>query len=246
MTDLPRLSVVVPAHNSGVALPAQRRDLATALAESPGAEVILVENGSRDGTWDRAQALAARSDWPVPVIACQSPVGLGEAYAEGIRRARGDVVLLTADDLPFGMTDVAAYRAAGCPTGLVIGSKAHPDSVVPRSALRRLMTFVFTWLRRIVLRMSVGDTQGTVFVPTAWAREVLPRLREGGYLFSTELLYAGHCQGLAITEVPITLRQHADAGGTRIRVADIGEMAAGLVRLRRRAVVLGARRTVAG
>lgn len=239
MTGQPRLSVVVPAHNSGPVLDQSVEILAAALADVPGAEVILVENGSRDGTWARAQALAARS-WPVRVVACQSPVGLGEAYAEGIRRATGEVVLLTADDLPFGMTDVAAWAAAGWPDGLVIGSKAHPDSVVPRAFVRRLMTFVFTWLRRLVLHLTVGDTQGTVFAPADWARGVTPRLAEGGYLFSTELLYAAHLQGLAITEVPIALRPRDDDGGTRIRVSDVLEMTTGLVRLRRRAATLSA------
>lgn len=237
--QMPSLSIVVPAHNSGAALEASVEILTAALTDAPGAEVILVENGSRDGTWERAQALAARP-WAIPVVACQSPVGLGRAYAEGIRRATGDVVLLTADDLPFGMTDVSAWRAAGCPTGVVVGSKAHPDSRVPRAFLRRLMTFVFTWLRRIVLRLDVGDTQGTVFVPADWARAVLPVLAEGGYLFSTELLYAGHLQGLPITEVPIVLRDRDDDGGTRIRVADVLEMAVGLIRLRRRAGSLSA------
>lgn len=237
MSESLTLSVVVPAHNSGAVLDHTVQTLAAALADSPGAEVILVENGSRDRTWQRAQELAARS-WAVPVVACQSPVGLGEAYAEGIRRARGDLVLLTADDLPFGMTDVASWRAAGCPAGLAVGSKAHPASVVPRGFLRRLMTFVFTWLRRLLLDLQVGDTQGTVFVPTAWARGVLPRLVESGYLFSTELLYAAHLQGLAITEVPITLEQRPDDGGTRIKVSDVVQMASGLVRLRRRAATL--------
>lgn len=234
----PRLSVVVPAHNSGEALGHTVEILTAALADAPGAEVILVENGSCDGTWAKAQRLAAGS-WPVPVVACQAPVGLGRAYAEGIRRATGDLVLLTADDLPFGMSDVASWRAAGCPEGLVIGSKAHPESVVPRALLRRVMTFVFTWLRRIVLNLQVGDTQGTVFVPTAWAQRAVPRLTEPGYLFSTELLYAAHLQGQAITEVPITLRERQDDGGTRIRVADVWAMAAGLLRLRRRARELG-------
>ncbi|QQS02427.1 MAG: glycosyltransferase family 2 protein [Austwickia sp.] len=238
MSERPALSVVVPAHNSGPVLEHSVQTLTCALADLPGAEVILVENGSRDGTWRLAQDLAARA-WLVPVQAVQSAVGLGNAYAEGVRRATGDLVLLTADDLPFGMTDVAGWEAAGCPAGIVIGSKAHRDSVVPRAVLRRVMTFVFTWLRRIVLRLDVGDTQGTVFVPAGWAREVLPRLVEGGYLFSTELLYAAHLQGLPITEVPITLRERDDDGGTRIKVSDVLEMALGLLRLRRRAGQLG-------
>ncbi|GAB78459.1 Glycosyltransferase involved in cell wall bisynthesis [Austwickia chelonae] len=233
MSATPALSVIVPAHNAGPVLETTVEQLTAALADIPGSEVIIIENGSTDGTWALAQELGAR-EWPTPVVVCQSAVGLGEAYREGIRRATGERLLLTADDLPFGMSDVEAWRLAGCPGGLVVGSKAHPGSTVPRAFVRRLMTLVFTTLRRGTLALHVGDTQGTVFVPTAWAREVLPRLREGGYLFSTELLYAAHLQGHPITEVPIVLRERDDDGGTRIKVSDILEMAFGLVKLRRR------------
>lgn len=229
----PRLSVVVPAHNSGPGLTDTVEKLTAALADWPDAEVIVIENGSTDGTWERAQELGAR-EWPIPVTVCRSETGLGRAYGEGIRRAKGDVLLLTADDLPFDMTDVDAWKAAGYPKGLVVGSKAHPGSTVPRALVRRVMTFVFTGLRRGVLQLNVGDTQGTVFVPAEWGRSILPSLKEPGYLFSTELLYAGHLQGLAISEVPIRLRPREEDGGTRIKVSDILQMASGLVRLRRR------------
>ena len=104
---MPVLSIIVPAHNSGTRLEGTvdllRRELGDA-----GIEVIIVENGSTDDTWEVAQRLAATSG-PFPVLACQSDVGLGAAYREGIRRASGQTLLLTADDLPFGLTDIDAW-----------------------------------------------------------------------------------------------------------------------------------------
>lgn len=217
---MPVLSIIVPAHNSGTRLEGTvdllRRELGDA-----GIEVIIVENGSTDDTWEVAQRLAATSG-PFPVLACQSDVGLGAAYREGIRRASGQTLLLTADDLPFGLTDIDAWRRVDA-TALVVGSKAHRESRVPRSLLR--------W---VVLGMTVADCQGTIFAPRDWLAARLPDLREDGYLASTEIVYLAQQQGKPVIEVPVTLAPRHDDGKTRIRLGDIRDMAFGLLRLRTR------------
>ena len=217
---MPVLSIIVPAHNSGTRLEGTvdllRRELGDA-----GIEVIIVENGSTDDTWEVAQRLAAASG-PFPVLACRSDVGLGAAYREGIRRASGQTLLLTADDLPFGLTDIDAWRRVDA-TALVVGSKAHRESRVPRSLLR--------W---VVLGMTVADCQGTIFAPRDWLAARLPDLREDGYLASTEIVYLAQQQGKPVIEVPVTLAPRHDDGKTRIRLGDIRDMAFGLLRLRTR------------
>ena len=217
---MPVLSIIVPAHNSGTRLEGTvdllRRELGDA-----GIEVIIVENGSTDDTWEVAQRLAATSG-PFPVLACQSDVGLGAAYREGIRRTSGQTLLLTADDLPFGLTDIDAWRRVDA-TALVVGSKAHRESRVPRSLLRS-----------VVLGMTVADCQGTIFAPRDWLAARLPDLREDGYLASTEIVYLAQQQGKPVIEVPVTLAPRHDDGKTRIRLGDIRDMAFGLLRLRAR------------
>ncbi len=227
-----QLSVVVPAHNSGDRLRISLETLAAEL-DHHDVEVIIVENGSHDDTWDRAQQLSQQS-YPFPVLACQSATGLGAAYHEGIRRASGQVVLLTADDLPFGVSDIQAWRRRNLPQALVIGSKAHRSSVVPRGIVRTLMSGGFRLLRLAVLGMRVADCQGTLFAPRSWLVEQLPKLQETGYLSSTEIVYLAQLQRLATVEIPVTLADSHASGQTRIRCRDIRDMAAGLLRLRRR------------
>ena len=228
---MPVLSIVVPAHNSGTRLEGTvdllRRELGDA-----GIEVIIVENGSTDDTWEVAQRLAATSG-PFPVLACQSDVGLGAAYREGIRRTSGQTLLLTADDLPFGLTDIDAWRRVDA-TALVVGSKAHRESRVPRSLLRSVMSGGYRVLRWVVLGMTVADCQGTIFAPRDWLAARLPDLREDGYLASTEIVYLAQQQGKPVIEVPVTLAPRHDDGKTRIRLGDIRDMAFGLLRLRAR------------
>ena len=214
---MPVLSIIVPAHNSGTRLEGTvdllRRELGDA-----GIEVIIVENGSTDDTWE---------------VACQSDVGLGAAYREGIRRASGQTLLLTADDLPFGLTDIDAWRRVDA-TALVVGSKAHRESRVPRSLLRSVMSGGYRVLRWVVLGMTVADCQGTIFAPRDWLAARLPDLREDGYLASTEIVYLAQQQGKPVIEVPVTLAPRHDDGKTRIRLGDIRDMAFGLLRLRAR------------
>lgn len=250
MSGPARVTAIVPARDSAHILAATVTRLAAALDPAPpsggsdagargeGGEILIVENGSADETWALAQRLVDVHG-PVPIRAVRSAVGLGHAYAEGLRRARGEVALLTADDLPFGLSDLRAWRRAGRPAGVVVGSKAHHDSRVPRPWVRRAMTATFEQLRRGLLDLRVGDTQGTLFVPVDWGRRMLPTLVEGGYLFPTELIYVALAQGLPVTEIPVVLEESHAHTPTRIRARDIVQMTTGLLTMRRRRARLG-------
>ena len=155
---MPGLSIVVPAHNSGPRLRETLQQLVREL-DRDDVEVIIVENGSSDDTWEIAEELAPGS-WGFPVRIFRSEVGLGAAYLKGASEARGEVVLLTADDLPFGVTDIRSWESVGDPSALVIGSKAHPGSVVPRSKLRAVMSWGYRFLRRVILGMTGGGLPG--------------------------------------------------------------------------------------
>ncbi|WP_338569766.1 glycosyltransferase family 2 protein [Arachnia propionica] len=232
MSDVPGLSIVVPAHNSGPRLRETLQQLTRELGRDD-VEVIIVENGSSDNTWEIAEELAQGS-WSFPVRAVRSEVGLGAAYLTGASGARGDVVLLTADDLPFGVTDIRSWESIGSPTALVIGSKAHPASVVPRSIPRTVMSWGYRFLRRVILGMSVADCQGTLFVDREWLQRRIPSLREHGYLTSTEIVYLAQLDRTRVIEVPVVLHSGHASGRTRIRTSDVWDMAFGLLRLRRR------------
>ena len=84
---MPGLSIVVPAHNSGPRLRETLQQLVRELGRDD-VEVIIVENGSSDNTWEIAGDLA-RGSWGFPVRAFQSEVGLGAAYLKGPRK-RGE------------------------------------------------------------------------------------------------------------------------------------------------------------
>ncbi|SNS01852.1 Glycosyltransferase involved in cell wall bisynthesis [Geodermatophilus pulveris] len=229
------LTYVVPAHNSASAIEPTLRALAGRLA-GRDAEVVVVENGSTDGTGDLLERLAAGWDHPgVSLRVLRSAKGMGNAYRAGIAASRGERVVLTADDLPFGFDDLDAADGVD-PTvhPVVVGSKGHRDSDVDRGLLRHVLTRGFRLLRRLVLGMRTLDPQGTFVLAGDWARAVGPRLTEPGYLVTTELCFLAERSGVQPLEVPVRLAPAHRGHGSRVTARDVWQMGAGLAGIRRR------------
>jgi dolichyl-phosphate beta-glucosyltransferase len=228
-----RLSYVVPVHNQEAVLPDTVSRLVARLREHPGSEVLLVENGSTDGSLAVCVALASAADTPgLRVQATNSARGLGHALRRGMEMAGGDVIVLTAADLPFGFSDLNAYLATRPAAVLAIGSKAHPQSHVTTSRLRQLMSGMFRVLRMLILGLHVRDSQGTILIQSSLARRILPYLRCGGFLITTEVVYAAQRAGAVAVELPITYT--AGRTSTVSPLRDSARMAFGLLSLRRR------------
>lgn len=233
------LSVVIPAHNSSAVIENTAERLVDRLAGSR-AEIIVVENGSTDDTFELCTAIARR--WAgndVSFTVLQSDKGLGNALRVGTEASRGAHVLLTADDLPFGFDDLdgankLASKNGGTLPTVVIGSKAHRQSSVERGALRGVLTWGFASLRRAVLGMRTGDPQGTVLVDGDLIRDLAADLVEPGFLFTTELVYLVEQRDIRPQEVPVRLSDDHASHGTRISRADVVSMGLGLFRIRKR------------
>jgi glycosyltransferase involved in cell wall biosynthesis len=235
-----RISYLVPIYNEEAGLPASARAIADRLLHHPGSELIMVENGSTDRSPELVEELARELTRPgVGVVAAHSAKGYGKAMRLGIDLARGDVLVITAADLPFGFSDLDEALALGLRPSLMIGSKAHPRSRVGVSAPRRLMSGGFRLLRLGVIGLRVGDSQGTIFVQRDLARRVRPHLEAGDFFFSTELIAIAQRLGTPAVELPVDY-SNPRPGSTVRPVQDGLRMARALVDLRRRLRVLPA------
>ena len=205
-----KLVYVLPVHNESPTLLDKVAQLWTWL-DGLDAEVLMVENGSRDNSWDLAQEIAR--DAPVPTAAfTEANAGIGYGYDRGITEARNrngasaDVwLVLTAADLPFADTDLRRalpIMEAG-EARMVMGSKAHPDTDIELSTLRSLTTFGYKFARRTVLGMKVGDSQGSMFVRADLAAEVAPKVKARDFFYSTEFCHYVEHGGDRIVEVAI-------------------------------------------
>jgi glycosyltransferase involved in cell wall biosynthesis len=186
-------------------------------------EVLLVENGSGDRSYEVARGLAGEHEG-VRVHAFTEPhAGLGWAYDRGMREAlalggagRWDV--LTASDLPFGFSDLEAFEqwlATSPRERIAIGSKAHPDSVLPGRGMRSVMTFVYRGARRALLGMHTGDSQGSFFVREDFAAELLPKATSRDFFYTTELVHFAERAGEMPHELPVTMAPELRASTVR-------------------------------
>lgn len=229
----PRISYVLPVHNQERVIAASIERLLNRLAAFPGSEVVLVENGSTDSSPALCAQLAGTSaDDRVRVRVTQSETGMGNALSRGIAVAEGDILVLSAADLPFGFTDLDALLAMDPRPRLAIGSKAHTQSHTRIPATRRIMSEAFRLLRLAVLGLRVRDSQGTILIDAPLAREIAPHLRCGDFLISTEIVAWGKRLGATPVELPITYI--ATPGSTVSPLGDSLRMARGLFALRRR------------
>ena len=224
--------VGLPAHNSALNIRHTVEELAEYYKRnSLTGQVIIVENGSKDDTWEVMSSIDATS-LPFALVRTQSEKGLGNAIREGLIHVTTDFVLITADDLPFGFSDIDGYLETGKHSDIAIGSKAHPDTDGVRSASRELMSTVFRLLRRVIVGVNLGDTQGTIMGKASIICPMSTLTTQSGYLMTTELLARATQRNSSIIELPVKYRSDLRKSNINV-IEDSIKMLRGLFEVRR-------------
>lgn len=200
--------VIIPTYNEREALP---RTLERLRAAVPAADVLVVDDGSPDGTGAWADERAAR-DEQVHVMHRTSKDGLGRAYVAGfgwgLKRGYDYLVEMDAD-LSHQPEELPRMLAAAEEPGvaLVIGSRWVPGgSVVNWPAYRQAISRGGTTYARLVLRLPVKDATAGFRVFPAWVLRHLPleSVESHGYAFQVDMTYQVYRRGGRIVEVPVT------------------------------------------
>jgi len=202
----PEISIVIPAFNEALRLPTTldrvQRYLATA---GLTAEVIVVDDGSRDDTAEVVQRYAQR--WPqLKLVAAERNAGKGAAVRLGMAAARGRYRVFSDADLSVPIDDMEKLLPplhAGA--GVAIASRGLRDSQVElhQPWYRETMGKIFNRLVRIFVLGGVHDTQcGFKAFTAEVADRVFPVLQTRGFGFDVELLYRAQHAGYKIVEVP--------------------------------------------
>jgi glycosyltransferase involved in cell wall biosynthesis len=225
------ITVVMPAFNEAGFLEQAVRDVAAGLAgRDGGAEVVVVENGSTDGTAALARRLA---DDVAGVRALCLPVpDYGAALRAGFLAARGDVVAnFDVDYYDLGFLDavLGLLTAPGGPD-LVVGSKRAAGADDQRTWVRRSITSAFALVLRRGFGLKVSDTHGMKAMRRLTLLPLVEQCRFGTDLFDTELVLRAERAGLAVTEVPVAVRESRPSRTSIVRRGV--RSVRGLVRLR--------------
>ena len=197
--------VVVPTYNERENLPL----LAHSVLAHEGYGLLVVDDGSPDGTGDVADALAKELPGRVHVLHRTGTRGLARSYTDGLRHAVETSARLVCQmdaDLSHDPQYLPALVAASDRFDLVIGSRYVPGGRVTNWPLRRIiLSATANRYIRLVTRLDVHDcTSGF----RCWRREALVHLSLGGsraegYAFLVEMLWVASRLGLTIGETPI-------------------------------------------
>lgn len=222
-TDRPavRLSVVIPAYNAAARIAATLAAVGAHLDALPFAsEIVVVDDGSVDGTFKAARAaLAGRP--AARVLRHDRNAGKGAAVRDGVLAASGEIVLFLDDDLSTSIGELdGALAAFEAGADIVIGSRAHPGSEirVRQRRLREWMGKAFNLLVRLFVLPGerCRDTQcGFKAFRRAAARNIFPRLRTAGFGFDVEVLALARAAGYRVVEIPVVW---CDARPSRVRI----------------------------
>jgi dolichyl-phosphate beta-glucosyltransferase len=204
---MPRLSIIIPAYNEEKRLPRTLDSLDEYLRTAPfEAEIIVVDDGSADGTKKITDEAAAR--FPA-VRAVSNGINRGKGYSvrHGIREAKGDILLFYDADSSTPIGEVEKFfRAFDEGADVTIGSRSLPgsDVRVRQPWYRETMGRIFNLMVRLFILSGIVDTQcGFKAFKREAAARIFERQRLAGFSFDVEVLFIARKLGYRISEVPI-------------------------------------------
>ncbi len=198
--------VVVPTFNERENLPL----LVAGVLAHAGYRLLIVDDGSPDGTGSLADDLARDQPGRVEVMHRTGPRGLGRSYIDGLRHAIAqpgiDLICQMDADLSHDPSYLPSLAAATATHDLVIGSRYLAGISVVNWPLHRIVlsTFANRYIRAVTRLRASDCTSGF----RCWRRDALAQLPldamvSDGYAFLVEMLYDADQRGCRIGEVPI-------------------------------------------
>jgi len=227
-----RLSLVLPAYNEGqrvVKTIEAMRDVLASELEPAQLEILVVDDGSNDGTADLAASAGAR------VLRQPENRGKGAAVRAGVLAAAGQTVIFTDADMAYSPSLVLeVLREVEDGWDMVVGSRRHEQAtaLVQARRLRELGGRLVNRLTYLVLLGQFRDTQcGIKGFRSDIGKILFARTRLDGFAFDVELFLIAEQDQLSLQEVPVSVENRA---GSSVRlVADSMTLLADLFRIRK-------------
>ena len=230
MTDL-AISVVVPAYNEeNSIIEAMNRISDVLRREEIPFEIIVVDDGSTDGT---VAVLNLAKLMNVRVVKSDINNGKGSALRLGTTHASGRYLAFHDADLDLHPEALVGFFKIMESTKVdgVVGSKVHPESSVHYPISRRIMSRGFRLLIRGFFDLRISDTQtGVKIFKREKISPVVNSVETNGFGFDLELLVRMHQLGMKVLEGPITLDYQFKSS---VGISTIGTMFKDLFRLRK-------------
>ena len=232
----PYLSIIIPAFNEESRIgPSLDAILLYVVGRPNPVEIIVVDDGSTDGTSEVARQALAKTAMG-RVIINESNRGKGYSIRRGVLAARADLVLVSDADLSTPIEDAERLMARMGRTGrgIVIGSRAMPDSrvLIHQNPMREIMGKVFNRIVRLATGLPFHDTQcGFKLMSRRDVGPIFSKALIDGFSYDVELLYVAMRRGVPIEEVGVTW---CNAPGSKVGIlSDPVRMLRDVLRVRR-------------
>lgn len=200
------VSVVVPAYQEAASIvPALERLVGVLDATGRPYEVVVVSDGSTDGTADKARALGIPG---VTVLEYSPNRGKGYALRYGFERSGNPLVAFIDGDLDLDPAVLPGFLAVidANDADVVVGSKVHPLSQVDYPVSRRVASRSFRLATRVLLGLDLGDTQtGVKAMRRSVVAPIMEHIEVTGFAFDLELMCWLTERGARIQEAPVVL-----------------------------------------
>ncbi len=210
------LTIVVPAYNERKTID---RVLEALVALPIEKQIVVVDDGSTDGTRERLQAWSSHKE--IEIFLHASNQGKGAALQTGFRMAAGNIIIVQDADLEYSPSDIlrVVQPILDGQADVVYGSR-YLNSQLEGSRIHRLGNQFLTWFSNLWTGQKLTDME-TCY--KAFRRDVLRKIsiQQNRFGFEPEITAKIAKQGVQIAEVPIQYRARSWSEGKKIGVKDL-------------------------
>ena len=215
-----KISIIIPAYNEEAHIEKNLKEVISTF-EDFGCqyEIILFDDGSTDNTYERVKEYSNK--FPQIIVKKNTfNIGKGRALKRALRYCSGDYIVWLDADMDLHplqiqtLFDIMRLDNADC----VIGSKLHPNSIVSYPLQRKIVSWFYYFLVRMLFDLPCHDTQtGLKLFKANVLKDVFSRLLVKKFAFDLEVLVNISHLGFKITEAPIILDSQRSYGRIGIK-----------------------------
>lgn len=186
-------------------------------------EIIVVDDGSRDDTYN--EALRASRDFPaVKVVHFAQNCGKGKALKEGFNQSDGEYVVFLDSDLDLHPSQLKTLFKIMKDTNadVVIGAKHHPESKLEYPLFRKIISRIYALMLKALFNLPLKDTQtGLKVFKAEVLGKVFPKVLSKRYAYDLEILVNANRLGYKVVESPVVLNFRRRTKWGRIGLRDL-------------------------